>query len=144
MNMNRKEFLYYVACGTAAIAGWVLIPECAHSPLLHQHIDNQFRPRIASQFAFRKTPSGGDVIGPNSQGLKQVVCNVNECGFSILENLNGENTLQDVARKIHAGHALDYLGHTEASVASFLAMLAQIGVLSEPFFINLESSEVTA
>ena len=144
MNVNRREFLYAVAGGTASIAGWVLIPGCASRSPSHRHTDNQFRPQMASQFAFRKTPSGGTIIGPDPQGLKHVVCEVNECGFTLLQNLNGINTLQDVARNIHAGHAPEHLGHTVASVAAFLAMLAQVGVLSEPFFVNLESSEVTA
>jgi hypothetical protein len=141
--MNRREFLYAVAGGTAAIAGWVLIPGREHNHISYCNSADHFRPRMASRFAFRKTPGGGEIIGPDDQELKQVVCEVNESGLTIIENLDGKNSLQDVARILHGEHALEHFGHTEASVASFLALLAQSGVMSEPFFVDLESSEVT-
>lgn len=144
MRMNRRKFLYSIAGGTAAIAGWVLIPGFTDLPISKRRSDDPFCPGLAGQIAFRTTPRGGEVMRADDQGVEQVVCEVNEFGLSIVRNLNGKNTLQDLARELHAGFDPEHLGHTEASVASFLAILAQAGVLSEPFFVNLHASEVTA
>jgi len=88
--------------------------------------------------------SGGEVMSPDDQGVEQVVCELNECGLTIVENLNGGNTLRGLARKLHGAFDPEHLEHTEASVAPFLVMLAQAGLLAEPFFVNLHASEVTA
>ena len=142
MEVNRRHFLYSIAGSATAIAGWVLIPGCKSTPISQSHRENNFYPQLADGIVFQKTKSGGELINLNDQ--KQVVCEVNEYGLKILEDLDGKNTLQDLAGKLHTGFDPEHLEHVEASVASFLADLAQAGVLSEPFFVNLYSSEVTA
>lgn len=141
MDVRRRDFLYVLAVGTAAVAGWVLLPRRPSAP--PAPTDNPFHPQIAREFRVRQTTSGGEILRPDGRGGEHVVCQVNACGFTIVEHLDGKHTLDEIARGIHGGHAAEDLGHTTASVASFLATLAQAGILSEPFFVNLESAEVS-
>lgn len=143
MTMNRRKFLYSVAGGAAAIAGWVLMPGCIRPPESRQQPYVQFCPTMANRVEFRRTTEGGELIKPDDQGIKQIICQINEHGVMIVEHLNGKNTIQDLAIKLHAGFDPEHLEHTEASVVSFLAMISQAGVLSEPLFVNIYASEVT-
>lgn len=143
MTLNRREFLNSIAGGAAVIAGWALIPGGGNLPLSADCSDNLFCPNLVRQAVFRQTANGGEVMLTTPQGLPQVVCEVNQCGSTIIKYLNGKNTLQSLAKKVHAGFDPKYLEHTQASVASFLALLAQAGVLSEPFFVNIHASEFT-
>jgi len=144
MEMNRKECLYSVAAGTAAIVGWVLFPGCVRPPVSLRKTGTPCHPKVAKNVLFRKTADGGDLMRLDDQGVAQVVCHVNEHGSPIVQNLNGTNTLHGLAVKLLAGFDRPLLEHTMAAVASFLSLLAQAGLLSEPFFVNLEASEITA
>lgn len=144
MKMNRREFLYALGSGTAAIAGWVLIPGYTNLPSQKDHTDIYFCPRLAKDIAVRRIQGGGELMQPDEQGMLRVVCYVNEFGLKVIEDLNDRNTIQTLAGKIHKGFNPAQLEHTEASVASFLATLAQAGLLSEPFFVNLHAAEITA
>ena len=142
--MNRRKFLYAVAGGSAAIAGWVLVPGCLRPQASRQETGNRYCPVLANRVEFLRTTGGGELMKPDDRGTMQVVCRSNEHGATIIESLNGKNSLQDLAKKLHAGFDPEHLEHTEASVVSFLAMLAQAGVLSEPFFANIYACEITA
>ena len=144
MRMNRKEFLYALGSGAGAIAGWVFIPGCTNLPSPKGRADSHFCPRLAKDVAWRRIPGGGELAEPDEKGTLRVVCRANGYGLKVIEGLNGRNTVQALAEKIHKGFDPAQLEHTEASVASFLATLAQAGLLSEPFFVDLYAAEITA
>jgi hypothetical protein len=144
MKTNRREFLYALGGGTGAIAGWVLIPRCARPPFSKDHTNIDFCPRLAKDIALRRIQGGGELMRRDEQGVQRVVCRVNEFSLKVIEDLNGRESIRALAGKLHKGFNPAYLEHTEASVASFLAMLAQAGLLSDPFFVNLYAEEITA
>jgi len=143
MKMNRREFLYAVGSATTGIAGWVLIPGYSSPHSQKEQADIDFCPRLAKDISFRRMRGGGEFVRSDELGAPSVVCYINACGLKVIEELNGEQTVQDLAEKIHEGFNPAKLEQTEASVASFLALLAQAGLLAEPFFVNLHAVEVT-
>ncbi len=144
MKMNRRTFTYAVGGVAAGIAGWVLVPRCSKPRPEQDPADSGFRPRLAEDVTYQEALRGAEIVRPDEQGEPRVVCQVNECGLKLLERMNGEQTLHNLAAGIHEGSDPATLGHTEASVALFVAMLAQAGLLSEPFFVNLHSVEINA
>ena len=94
----------------------------------------------------QRSPStdGAKVLRSDESGTPQVVCQVNEYGLKVLGAMDGQQTLQHLSTGLHEGFDPANLGHTEASVALFVATLAQAGLLAEPFFVNLHSVEVSA
>lgn len=143
MKTNRREFLYVLGSGTGAITGWVLIPGGARPAFSKDQANIDFCPRLARDIAFRKTQRGGELMRRDDQGVQHVVCHVNESGLQVIEQLNGRQTLRSLAGNLLKGLNPAQLEHTEASVASFLAMLAQAALLADPFFVNLYAEEIT-
>lgn len=143
MKTNRREFLYVLGSGAGAIIGWVLIPVRTRPAFSEDQRNVDFRPRLAKGIAFRRIQGGGELMQRNDRGVEHVVCHVNESGLKVIENLNGRETIRALAGKLHNGLNSAHLEHTEASVASFLAMLAQAGLLSDFFFVNLYVEEIT-
>ncbi len=143
MKMSRREFLYAVSSATAGIAGWVLIPACDKPDSSNGRAYNGFGPKLVSDVTIRRTDEGGELLRPDEQGLQQVVCHVNRYGLRVITGLDGKQTVQNLAGMLCASLNPAMLAQTEASVALFLATLAQAGLLAEPFFVNLHAVEVT-
>lgn len=140
--INRRDFLFSIGSATAGIAGWIIIPE-AINPLIGKKTKKDFCPGLVNDIILRETAGGGNILKQDEQSAFHVVCDVNEWGLKILKNLNGKHTIQEIAADLHRGYDPEKLGHTQASVASFLAILAQAGLLTEPFFVNLHAVEIT-
>lgn len=144
MKTNRREFLYVLGSGTGAITGWVLIPGGTHPAFSKDQPNIDFCPRLAKDIAFRKTQGGGELMRRDDQGVQHVVCHVNESGLKVVMDMNGRQTVRALAEKLQKGLNPAQREHTEASVASFLALLAQAALLADPFFVNLYAEEITA
>jgi hypothetical protein len=144
MEVSRREFLVAFAGGTATIAGAFLLPAWAQQPGIAVPKENTFHPTLAGRYAIRRTAPGGVIFTTDEHGVDQIVCEVNEHGFTILSNLDGKTTLHSLARILHADRDPIHLEHTEASVAAFVALMAQAGILSEPFYVNILAAEFTA
>jgi len=130
VKLNRRTFLFAVGGATAGIAGWVLIPKGKGLHPRGESADAGFCPRLAKDVGVRKSRGGAEIVRPDESGKPNVICRVNTCGLSVVEDLNGSHTIRQLAQKIHKGEPAG-MEHTEASVASFLAMLGQVGLLSE-------------
>ncbi len=144
MTVSRRGFLYSVANGTAAIGGWVLLPEAVCLAAAPRRAEDVFRPALRRQVLFRRTADGGELLLAGEGDAAKVVGHVNEQGARVVERLDGAHTLPVLAQALYAGADPRQLEHTTASVAAFLALLAQAGLLSAPFFLNLEAAEFTA
>jgi hypothetical protein len=143
VKMSRRDFMLSVGSATAVISGWVLVPGCT-IPHSGKNSGKGFCPKLADGISSREIPGGGELLQLDERGAWQIVGHVNEYGLKILKSLNGNHTLQNLAAELHQGFDPAKLGQTEASVASFLAILAQAGLLAEPFFVNLHAVEITA
>jgi hypothetical protein len=144
MKMNRRQFLYTIGTATAGIAGWVLLPESAKRYIPKQPAQISFCPRLAEDVIVKKNEGGGELLRPEAQGLQQIVCQVNEYGMQVVTGMDGHRTVQELAAIICPDCDSLKTARTEASVASFLAMLAQADLLAAPFFVDIHAVEVTA
>jgi len=140
--MNRAEFLISVGGATAVIAGWVLFPAVGRAQKDRESATIEAHPRLAPDFNLRVTNDGGELIWQVERGKPVVVGHLNDQGSTVVANMDGRTTIQDLARTIHRGSDPAKLNQTEASVALFLATLAQAGLLAEPFYVNVHEAEV--
>lgn len=142
--MNRRRFLYAIGSAAAGIAGWALIPEGPAPQIWVGRPGAVSGPRLADGVLLRSWQDGIEILRPDDAGEPRPVCRVNACGRMLIGELDGRRSLQELAESMHRGFDPARLGHTEASVAAFLAVLAQAGLLAEPYFVNLHAAETSA
>jgi hypothetical protein len=142
--MNRREFLYALGGGSAAIIGWVLLPGLSQPSHAMPAPQGEFRPRLAPGISYRMTPDGGQILRTVSGGLPSIVGQLNDHGLRLVEALDGTRSVSQLAAHLRGRAEPRHQANTETAVVKFLATLAQAGLLTEPFFVNLYDAQVTA
>ena len=144
VQMDRKEFLFVLASEAVAITGWVLLPGCAREVSTEQQDRGRFCPALSADIQYRSTADGGELFRSSEQGERQVVCQVNPAGANLIAQMNGRQTIQEITQTLYKEYTPEQIERGQASVASFLAVLAQAELLATPFFVNIHVAEITA
>jgi hypothetical protein len=144
MSLDRRSFLFTLAESGAALSGWILFGQLPSSSDQVRSREPGYAPRLAAGVCFRRAEGGGRILRIDPQGSEDVVCEANSDACTILESLDGHRTVRELAECLRAGSPTHPVDYSEAAVASFLAMLAQAGLLAEPYHVNLQSAVYTA
>lgn len=143
--LTRRHFLYAVG-GTAATAlgGWVL-GHGGNFPLVQSsHAPEPAAPGLRSGIAMVPSEFGAELF--DTGALERIpLCGVNQLGSFVLTQLDGRNTVSEIARRVAArtpGPANREA--VEASTAMFIAELGSAGVLAAPFHVTIHSCEISA
>ena len=129
---TRRSFaISLAAAASAAVAGYFLVREDPAGPARSAGETGSHRPRLAAGVVFGQ--ADGAVTIARGQGSDAVVCGVNEVGRAILERLDGEHTIGDIAEVLSRRLEQPRTDAMDAGVAVFVARLGQTGFLREPF-----------
>jgi hypothetical protein len=73
------------------------------------------------------------------------VCAVNHLGLRVIKHMDGEKTVEDIARDllVHLDAPRSDTESFKSSVAMFMAELASAGLLSQPFFVDIHAREIS-
>ena len=146
--VTRRHFLY--ALGSLAgvgIGGWVLsMTTEGRAASATARGDSGKGPMLRVGLVVSPSETGAEVYDRSSGKQEGPVCFVNRLGLRVLESMDGERTIDDIARGL-LGRLRAPPSDAEAftsSVAMFMAELGSAGLLNAPFFVNIHSREVSA
>lgn len=133
-NLNRRDFLYYLGLGTTlAIAGSI-----TYDSLKHDSLSDVTKDRFPSELPklsaeIQKLYDDGNLI-LCANGTK---CSVNHTGEKVVGLLNGENSISDISTALSEQFSVEHTDVLETSVAGFICQLAELGMLSSPFYVTI-------
>jgi hypothetical protein len=146
---GRRSFVLAVGGVVGlSIAGWV-----THDRLIGRRrrgnpsdATSSPRPRLRKDVAIVRNGDHMELEQRKQGAASQVVGRLNRPGSVIVEQLDGEHTIEELAR-----HLLTVVGHPSQSpesakgtVAAFVGELAAAGLLATPFYATVERAEFTA
>ncbi|HWP95735.1 MAG TPA: PqqD family protein [Syntrophomonadaceae bacterium] len=141
---TRRQFLIELG-GIAglAITGWYLLPGLFLKPGDSSSPAHENKPRLKVGYEIREAGEGADIYS-NAHG--NPICQVNDIGKFVLKEMDGVKTVEEiadrVARKLNT--SLENLENFRGKIALFIARLAEAGLLSSAFYINVMECEVTS
>lgn len=142
--MNRRDFLFTLGRGSVGLAGWVLLGNLIPTPARSEPPGSDHCPRLVKNVVLKYDNGVGELLQPDTTGSLVILCQTNAMGWRLVEHLDGKHSIQSLTNLIHTGYDSVYLEKTETAVVSLIAMLAQAGLLEEPFFVNIHSIETSA
>lgn len=131
-NNSRREFLFSMAGGAAAIAGYFLMPDS-----LQEEIPTKVSPSNFPSLADQTVINRKEGILSINHSTGKVVCSVNEMGFQIIDSLDGKSSVQHIASTLAKKNKLDHTEKMETSIALFLVEVSKAGLLNQPFIIKI-------
>lgn len=137
-NLNRRDFLYFLGVGTTlAIAGFIISDRAKHGPLpdVAKGTFPSELPELSAEV--QKLHDGGNLI-LSGNGSK---CFVNNTGEKIIDLLNGRNSVSDISTVLSEQFSVEHTDALETSVAGFICQLAELGMLSSPFYVTMYEVE---
>ena len=145
---SRRQFLWVLGTGslaaTAVIAGYVSGDERAaavEAGTATRPDDGRptpERPALRDGVTFGRRDgllTIGYVSAPGGSG--PVLCAVNEVGAAITRRLDGKHSVPLLASAAAAAAGIEPSDTVEARVACFVAELARLGFLREPFYVQI-------
>ena len=129
--LSRRDFLITLSSGTSiAIAGFFTFDaiRADTNKLLKNSSD---KPTLSS--LVKKMIEKNQVIVCNEHGK----CLVNKTGESVIDLLDGTNTLSQISDKIADLYLIKHTDELEASIASFICQLGSQGFLASPFYVTM-------
>ncbi len=129
---TRRSFaISLAAAASAAVAGYFLVREGSEEPSRPNGEAGTHRPRLADGVTFGE--DRGAVTLARGEGADATVCGVNGVGAAILDRLDGEHTVGDIAATLSRRLDQPRTDAMDAGIAVFVARLGQMGFLREPF-----------
>ena len=140
--ISRREFLIGLGGVVgASVVGWIAVPKVVK---LFTRSDNTTSyPGLLDCLQIRDTNLGTELIDVSDPSTPTLVCQVNQIGGTILHELNGRNSLEDIA-KATANSLSEEVSDIESftgRVALFISKIAEAGFIKEPFFVKIIEKE---
>lgn len=140
--MTRRQVLFYLGGGVvAAITGFFTFPsivmregQSSGSPATDQ-TNCPVKPCLKSGFYRRQIGELTKLEWRNKENA--ITCAVNDVGICVVELLNGQHTIEDISKHVAKKYRLVHTEAMDAGVACFVAQLAMLDYLAEPFYTQI-------
>lgn len=137
--VGRRTFFWALAGGVAgaSIAGFVMSrPNCQETSPKPRDANGraEAQPRLRDGVNLTPAPDG---IQLWLKDVGEPVAGVNRTGGWIVERLNGQHTVSEIARELSRQLGLPHEESRDAKVAWFIAELGQIGLLCDPYYVQI-------
>ena len=128
---NRRDFLITLGAGSSlAIAGFFTFD--AITGAKNEQVNEQTVKPLLSEL-IQKTLENNQLVLSNEKSK----CTVNKTGEQVIELLDGNHTLSQVAATIAGYYAIEHTELLDASIASFICQLGEQGFLAKPFYVTM-------
>lgn len=132
LNPSRRKFVFSLASGAAAVAGYMLIPDNSTAPAIENLLPSQF-PHLHADAIVNDSASSVSL----GSGASRLTCSVNDLGMEIIKLLNGKRSLPQIASEISVSRSLDHNEMMELNLALFLVEVSKAGLLKQPFIVDI-------
>ncbi len=139
--LSRRDFLIVLGGAGLSIAGWVAAPK------LFKAVNNLAKgsqtPSLLDCLSIRDTLDGCELYDMTDTLNPTLVSQVNPVGGAILHAMNGRNSLEEIVQSTARAlpEAPENAEEFASKVALFITKMAEAGLVSEPFYVNLTKAE---
>lgn len=137
--MRRRDFVIALGAGAgASITGYFYFRQPPAPNSVGGSPDageSEFQPCLADDVTFDR--QDGQVTISRGEGDNAVVCAVNPLGAAIIDRLDGEHTVEQIAAALATQLVEPLERPLDAKVALFTAQLAECGFLANHFYATI-------
>ncbi|MDR0429600.1 MAG: PqqD family peptide modification chaperone [Tannerellaceae bacterium] len=135
-HLNRRDFLFRLGAGTSlVIAGFITFDQRLSRESSAARIAKGDYPSAKPELSaeIRTYSEEGHFILSGKGHL----CSVNKTGEKMIGLLNGEHTVSAISSQLATYFSVEHTEMLETAVAGFICQLAELGMLSAPFYVTM-------
>ncbi len=138
-NLTRRNFFISLGAGVGGIAGYFCFAGRPIAPPPTESVPvpsgPTAHPRLRDEACIS---SDGELYTISVPGTESpTVCGVNPVGAEIVQRLTGQQTIGEICADVAAAVGICHDEAIEAKIACFVAELASLGFLRDPFYVYI-------
>lgn len=142
--LTRREFNVLLAGTSSAIAGFFLIGgRTASAARSGEGRVASAHPRLRTGASWQRAGDGSSRLTVG-EGDSMTLCSTNRTGTEIIASLDGHRDIRQIAARTAQRLGVPRSEAFEAQIATFVAEVASLGFLADPFYVHIVERTASA